>query len=194
VTVATPNADCILADKLTAFAPHTTGIPFGDGKELEIIKQLYDIASLIDFTDDFSEIKATYRQIVKAEIEYRGISADASMVLLDSIDTAACIAGRGKINGEEYSLLQKGVADIRNHIYSEKFNGEIAIQRACMVMYVAAAILTDQPTLPTILEKHEYAQAIIKPDKFKKLAHVKKTDSVAYWYLIEATNMLFAIK
>jgi hypothetical protein len=31
VTVEMPTADCILGDKLTAFAPHTTGIPFGIG-------------------------------------------------------------------------------------------------------------------------------------------------------------------
>ena len=40
--------DCILGDKLTAFAPYTIGIPFGVDKELEIIKQLNDIACLFD--------------------------------------------------------------------------------------------------------------------------------------------------
>ena len=37
-----PDKNCILGDKLTAFAPHTTGIPTGEDKELEIKKQLFD--------------------------------------------------------------------------------------------------------------------------------------------------------
>ena len=32
LTVDTPSVNCILGDMLTAFAPHTTGIPFGIGK------------------------------------------------------------------------------------------------------------------------------------------------------------------
>lgn len=43
-----PSVDCILGDKLTAFAPNTTGIPYGKNKELEIIKQLFDVANLFD--------------------------------------------------------------------------------------------------------------------------------------------------
>ena len=52
VEVSMPSVNCILWDKLTAFAPHTTGIPFGVDKELEIIKQLYDISTLIDAHDN----------------------------------------------------------------------------------------------------------------------------------------------
>lgn len=46
--VTMPSVDCILGDKLTAFAPHTTGIPYNIDKELEIIKQMYDISCLFD--------------------------------------------------------------------------------------------------------------------------------------------------
>lgn len=48
IMVRVPCAECILGDKMTAFAPHTTGIPLGVGKSMEIIKQLFDVASLID--------------------------------------------------------------------------------------------------------------------------------------------------
>ncbi len=46
-----PAMDCLLGDKLTAFAPHTTGIQFGKGKELEIAKQLFDVAALFDVSE-----------------------------------------------------------------------------------------------------------------------------------------------
>jgi len=47
ISVQLPSANCILADKLTAFAPYTTGIKYGINKELENVKQLYDISSLL---------------------------------------------------------------------------------------------------------------------------------------------------
>ena len=54
--VTLPSIDCILGDKLTAFAPHTTGIPFGFGKELEIVKQMYDCWTLFQKMNDFNEM------------------------------------------------------------------------------------------------------------------------------------------
>ena len=40
-------------DKLTAFAPHTTGIKIDAEKELEIIKQMFDCATLLREITDF---------------------------------------------------------------------------------------------------------------------------------------------
>ena len=57
VSVTIPSPDCIFGDKLTAFAPHTTGVPFGISKELEIIKQLYDVATLIELFSDQEALK-----------------------------------------------------------------------------------------------------------------------------------------
>ncbi len=45
--VTLPSIDCILGDKLTAFAPYTTGIPLRTNKDMEVMKQFYDIAVLI---------------------------------------------------------------------------------------------------------------------------------------------------
>lgn len=50
--VTIPTADCLLGDKMTAFAPHTTGIRFGK-KNLEIMKQFYDVSTLVDEFSDF---------------------------------------------------------------------------------------------------------------------------------------------
>lgn len=62
-TVKLPSKDDLLGDKLTAFAPNTTGIPYiktviGRGGlpedrhcSMEIIKQLFDVASLFDRID-----------------------------------------------------------------------------------------------------------------------------------------------
>ena len=42
----------LLGDKLTAFAPTTTGILYSKNRPLEIVKQLYDIGTLFDQVDD----------------------------------------------------------------------------------------------------------------------------------------------
>ena len=190
VSVWIPNSNCIIADKLTAFAPHTSGIPYNVDKEMEIIKQLYDIAALIGYADDFAEIKLNYNSIVRTELKYRGIDASPEDALRDAIDTAACVAGRGQYHPAEHNLLKRGISNIRNHIYSENFNGEVAVQRACMVMYLAAAILTDKDKLPVIKDDGYYISSDIIPNEYKKLGYIKKTDIFAYKYLIEATKML----
>ena len=58
--VLVPSIECILGDKLTAFAPHTIGIPLHADKDMEIIKQFYDILTLIDVAKDYSLVRDTY--------------------------------------------------------------------------------------------------------------------------------------
>ena len=190
IYVRVPNVNCILADKLTAFAPHTSGIPYNIDKEMEIIKQLYDVATLAGHLDDFSEVKLNYHNIAIPELRYRGTDARPEDALRDAIRTAACVAGRGQYNPEEYLLLKRGITNVRNHIFSENFNGEIAVQRACLVMYIAAAIASDQGTLPDLKDDSYYASADIRFDEYKKLIHIRKTDMLAYKYLFEAAVML----
>ena len=66
LSVELPSADCILADKLTAFAPHTTGIPLNVGKDMEVMKQFYDVVSLLEIFTDSSKIFPTYQRIAQA--------------------------------------------------------------------------------------------------------------------------------
>lgn len=58
--VTVPTADCMLGDKLTAFAPHTTGISFGEDKDLEVIKQMFDVSCLFDAVSNFENVYKTY--------------------------------------------------------------------------------------------------------------------------------------
>ena len=71
LSVLAPNANGLLADKLTAFAPHTTGIPFGERKELEIIKQLFDCSVLFEAMDDYHELCSSYKRILKQRLNIK---------------------------------------------------------------------------------------------------------------------------
>ena len=45
--VTLPSVEDILGDTLTAFAPNTTGVLYGSGTSLEILKQLFDVGELV---------------------------------------------------------------------------------------------------------------------------------------------------
>lgn len=110
VFVNLPSHEDLLGDKLTAFAPHTTGIPFFKGEKtcsMEIIKQLFDVASLFDITGDLSVTRQTFIQFATIELQYRHRqSNDIHSVLDDIFQTALCICLRGSQNPEEFKLLQ----------------------------------------------------------------------------------------
>ena len=69
-----PAPECLLGDKLTAFAPQTTGILYGKNKELEIIKQLYDLGSLFNIAIDLYLVVTTFHTIATKELAYRGLT------------------------------------------------------------------------------------------------------------------------
>lgn len=46
------------------FAPHTTGVPLGADKELEIIKQLFDVATLSEIIGNCQNLISTYDRAV----------------------------------------------------------------------------------------------------------------------------------
>ena len=71
IVVTTPDINSILGDKLTAFAPNTTGIPYNAEKEKEILKQLFDIGNLFDLLTDIAIFKQSFLETVKDEIKYR---------------------------------------------------------------------------------------------------------------------------
>lgn len=188
ISVTMPTVDCILGDKLTAFAPHTTGIPFGFDKELEIIKQMYDIASLIDCCIDFNDIRSSYQATVKAEIAYRGLNIDEEVVLTDTIEAAACIASRGKM-GSEYDLYLSGIRSIVQHIYAERFSAERAVPGACKVMYMAACVLKNE-IFEKITDPTEYLTVNIGQSKYSKLSKLKKFDPLSFAYVVKAIQIL----
>lgn len=189
LSVKIPSIDCILGDKLTAFAPHTTGIPFDVNKEMEIIKQLYDVATLIEECNHFSDIYESYMKTVVSEITYRGKGCTVEDALKDAIEVAACIVARGNSRPEEYLKLMSGIKSIRTHIINEKYSGEIAAIQACSVMYMAACILKNKEFV-RIEKPEDYIKDSIGKSKYKNLAYIKKLKLEAYGYLVETVRIL----
>lgn len=144
VNVNLPSCEDLLGDKLTAFAPHTTGIPFFKGEKkctMEIIKQLFDVASLFDITNDLKITRQTFHKFAAIELQYRHLQPDNIQPVLDDIyKTAICICMRGMENPDEYRLLQDGISRIGNFIHSEKYTLDSAIVNAAKVAYLSKLI------------------------------------------------------
>jgi len=190
LTVIIPDVNSILGDKLTAFAPHTTGIPFGINKELEILKQLFDCGSLFDAMSDYNEVCASYNKIVKAEMEYRGLLLSQKEVLIDTINGSLCIASRGELLGEEYSYFKDGISRIRNHILGGKFGGEIAGAYASRVLYLASSMLVGADSITQIYDAKAYSGQKIELPKPKSFSYLRVADPIAYGYIIETGKLL----
>ena len=189
--VLVPGVECILGDKLTAFAPHTIGIPLYANKDMEIIKQFYDVLTLIDVAKDYSLVRDTYYRLAPDEIAYRGADITPEDALMDTFMTAASISSRGKIEKEDYTFYLQGIRDIRNHIYDDDFSAETASQKAPIVMYLAACLLKNQPFVKEI-DSSEYKTMTFLNEKCKALKEQKKINPTGYAYSIKADRILFA--
>lgn len=187
-TVTVPSVDCILGDKLTAFAPYTTGIPLRVHKDMEVMKQMYDVSSLIDEFGNFDSVCETYKEICKSEIAYRGNEIDIKDCLLDTFKAAACVASRGQINPDDYPLYVQASRDLHDHIFSEKFSAEIAAGRAPKIMYMALCILLNTTFVP-VEDFTDYAKRQIVSDFLKPLKILRKAYPLGFAYVIKADEL-----
>lgn len=189
VFVTIPSPDCILGDKLTAFAPHTTGVPFSINKELEIIKQLFDTAILTELLSDQEAVAKTYDKAVTEELAYRGLNLDKKDVLQDTIRASACIIGKGRLDKEEYPLYLRGIQALDSHVMNGRYSGEIAAHQACKIMYLAACLLKKQP-FRKIEIPEKYISESIRQSTYRKFNYMKKQNLESFGYLVEAVKLL----
>lgn len=189
LSVQIPSPDCILADKLTAYAPHTTGIPLNVGKDMEVMKQFYDVVSLLDVFTECKKVLPTYEKIAKAELAYRGLDLTPNDCLWDTYESARCIASRGKSNPDEYRLYVNGIRDLRGHIYAENYSPEVAAVRAVKVMYLAMCLLTGNE-YKRVENDRELIDRKVIYTSLAQLTYLRKVSPEAYSYLILLDEIL----
>lgn len=195
VMVSLPSHEDLLGDKLTAFAPHTTGIPFFKKEKkctMEIIKQLFDVASLFDITDDLTVTRETFTRFAAVELQYRHLNPnDIRLVLDDIYQSALCICMRGAQNPEEFQMFQDGISRIGNFIHSERYNLDSAIVNASKAAYLSRLLDCGINEVchysPDGLR--ELADQVIQQPLPTKLNKLKKTHPEAFFYWNEIGKM-----
>ncbi len=185
-----PCLEDMLGDKLTAFAPNTTGIPYfkkKDSMSMEIIKQLYDIGNLIDVVNNLSIIKATFFTFAATELTYRNIKGLTEKdVLEDIFQTSLCIVSRGMDGKGDFEQLQLGIRRISGFIFSENYHLEKAIIHASKAAYIAKLIMLDVESIEKFENPMQIKDWEIGEPMNSKLNKLKKSNPAAffYWYKI----------
>ena len=191
MTVQIPSVNDILADKLTAFAPNTSGIPYyknGNPKFVEVIKQLYDVGRLFDNMTSLATVKKVFDRIVPIELAYKHLPADAAPVFQDIRDTALCLATRGKAGQGDFDALQKGINFIRPFMYQNKYYIENAITDAAKAAYLATAIEKGADTIQTYAPAMEATD--LQPTVTNKLNKLRLAQPEAFYYWAKISQLL----
>lgn len=192
--VTVPSVDDILGDKLTAFAPNTTGIPYyknGNSCSMEIAKQLFDVGRLFENVSDLQITAEAFKKIVLVEMSYRSLGTDIGMVFNDIRQTALCISTRGNAGEGDFNLIQDGIMRVKSFMYKQRYRIEEAIIDAARTAYIATLIEKG-------IHKIEYysgnpsdiKELVILPSLTNKLNKLRNSLPEAYFYWAKTSELL----
>lgn len=192
VHVRVPSVDCILGDKLTAYAPNTTGIPYGKNKELEIIKQLFDVGNLFDEMNDINKVSQTFKQMAQQELIYRNRDEELSHrdILDDIFETSRILGERGRIEKDIYNQLQIGVSRIKDYIFSRNYIVENAINSASKAAYLSLLIKYEIADVERFDSKVDLRELMIEHPDFSRFKIIMKFDPEAYFYWYKSIEII----
>jgi hypothetical protein len=181
IKVTIPTVEGLLGDKLTAFAPETIGVPYGSGKSMEIIKQIFDIGELFNLAVDFNGIRKAYLKTHEIESVFQKNRYSIHKVLDDTIRTAYMIGQldlKNSVENEKTRELRLGIQKIRNHLLNRLFSfpeAKIAASRAALV----AALIKKGETginlkqIRNEIKSKSHIEEIAIADKYKPLNRLK---------------------
>lgn len=188
LTVQLPDVNCLLGDKLTAFAPNTTGILYSKKRPLEIVKQLYDVGLLFDHATDLALVRKTFEKLAAQEIAFRQLKLSPTDVLGDITQTALLLARRD-MREMNFVFLQDGVKRLNNFIVSN-FRIEQAILAGAKAAYLSRLLRGDATTIQRYETPAQLAGWQITEPTYNRLNKLKKSQPEAffYWYLAVYTE------
>tara|TARA_A100000171_G_scaffold52965_1_gene74719 strand:- start:13123 stop:14202 length:1080 start_codon:yes stop_codon:yes gene_type:complete len=194
IQVKVPSVEDILGDKLTAYAPHSTGIPYFKGEtsmSMEIIKQLYDIGSLVDIAEDGALVKQTFENFAATELAYRNhLKLTIEDVLDDIYQTSLCLVSRGVAGKGDFEHLQTGIQRVSRFIFSESFHIDRAITFASKTAYVSALIKSNNAQIEKFKNPAIMKDWTIGEPFWPKLNRLKKYNPEAFFYWFKTVELL----
>lgn len=188
VIISMPTFEALLGDKLTAFAPRTTGILYSKNRPTEIIKQLYDIAFLFDNIENLEVVINSYMKVVQEEIGFRKLDLKANNVLADTLDTCYTLFERNS-KSQEFNQLQQGIRNFTNFTI-DRFGIDEAITAGAKVAYLAKLIQLGKLTaVERFKNPLEIKDWLIENPQYNKLNKLKKSNPEAFYYWFKAINI-----
>lgn len=159
--VRVPTVESLLGDKLTAFAPYTTGVPFhseksGEEQLQQVAKQLFDVAALFDVANDFGAVAKAYDAVCAQEIEYGGNKHTRDDALKDTFEACVALIATKPAIVAQYPaapLLHSGLDKMRGHLTQPSFSQgvdarrKLAAKAAVLVAHLRVGIPFDFATM-----------------------------------------------
>lgn len=201
ILVTVPTVESLLADKLTAFAPRTIGVPFvptngNTADTMQIVKQLFDVGELFDLAEDLPSVRRVYQRVFELENVYRGGGFTAKDCLEDTLGAALCLSLhrlKGVQETPEALMLEDGVRKLTSHLVNHRFNLDMAKLAAAKAALMAQLILKDEAgasleSFRSVPPLEELRQLEISAP-WERLNRLKATNPEAIWYWYQ-TNKL----
>lgn len=194
IEVEIPCVNSILGDKLTVFAPNTTGIRYGVGKHIEIVEQLHDVGKLFDGTTDISIVKASFDKVAFAQIKYRGLEITPSDICDDVIETALIIAreARQMNKGEDkvrMTEMQDGINGFQGFLMGGSFRLDDAVTASAKAAYLGAMIKMNDASLE-LYNGQDISDLDIENTQYNYLNRLRKINKEAFFYWHKALQVL----
>jgi hypothetical protein len=201
ILVTVPTVESLLADKLTAFAPRTIGVPFTPANgappdTMQIMKQLFDVGELFSLARDLEAVRRVYARVFAQENVYRGGKFNREEALNDTLDIAKryCLSGfRGAQHHADVQLLENGRNRLEGHLVDHRFDQQAA-KIAAAKAGVMARLLLSEATSDVLRE----CQAIPTPEQIRPLEiggeerflnRLKAINPEAFWYWYQAVRV-----
>ena len=129
VLVTLPTVESLLGDKLTAFAPNTTGVRLRrpdntPGEVMQVAKQLFDVGILFEHATDFAQIARVYDAVQAQEASYRGLSNSREATLSDTLNACLGVTAtrpRDQAVFADTQLLLNGFTKLSGHLTGARF-------------------------------------------------------------------------
>ncbi len=190
IPVTMPTVDALLGDKLTAFAPTTTGILFGSNKEMEICKQLFDIATLFNHHTSTRIVEHTFNRIALTEAGYRKLHhLSPKDVLIDALRTSIIIGARGRLDPERFDELERGRRRAGAYVLGQSYTFPRFLRDASKVAYLSASLLKNKVASSRWTTEEEVLTTT-SDRRFSFINKLRKISPEAYYYFNRAVDSL----
>ncbi len=190
INIVTPTINLFMGDKLTAFAPNTIGIRFGVSKEMEIIKQIFDLNFIFDNITDLQCVLNNYKIFSEKQIIYRSLDIEMKDTLQDTINTALMIAfGRSNVfnnegDKEKYEEIIMGIRQFKQFSAGGNFTIDSVVLSTAKVAYLSYILLSKlEINFKKYNEDDDIKNYLIQKSDYSKLNKIKAIPGGALYYL-----------
>lgn len=199
ILVAVPTVESLLADKLTAFAPRTTGVPFtpakGQPDTMQIVKQLFDVGELFNLAEDLPAVRRVYQRVFDLENVYRGGGLTANDALEDTLQASLSICLhrlKGVQDTPEALMLEDGTRKLTSHLVNHRFNLDMAKVAAAKAGLLSRLIAKDDADLSLTfwrtIPNFEVLRTLNIGGDWERLNRLKAANPESFYYWYQAST------